>query len=154
MKKESKKLPCIAKVQLIYNSGVPSAERRHVVGSKDAYDIFKAHWNADTIELFEEFQILILNRSNYVLGISQVTAGGTAGTVVDAKLIFQTALLCNATGVILCHNHPSGNLNPSHADLKLTKKLRSGGKLLNLSVLDHLIISKEGYYSFKDRGQL
>ncbi len=91
MKKKPKKLPCIAKVRLVYNSGIPTAERRHIAGGKDAYEIFKAHWNTDTIELFEEFQMLILNRRNQVLGISQVTAGGTAGTVIDAKLIFMTA---------------------------------------------------------------
>ena len=154
MKKEPKKLSCIAKVRLVYNSDIPYEDRVHIGNSKDAYGIFKSNWDADTIDLFEEFHILVLDRMNQVLGISRVTAGGTAGTVVDAKLIFQTALLCNATGVILCHNHPSGNLNPSNADLKLTKKLKNGGLLLDLSVLDHLIISKEGYYSFKDRGQL
>ena len=104
--------------------------------------------------MYEEFQILVLNRKNQVLAISKITTGGTAGTVVDAKMIFMTALLCNAAGIVIAHNHPSGNLTPSNADFELTQKLKAGAKLLDLSVLDSIIISKDGYYSFKDRGQL
>ena len=154
MKKKSKKLPRIAEVELIYNNHVPTAEKIHIVNSKDSYEIFKAHWNFDTIELYEEFQILVLNRTNQVLAISKVTTGGTAGTVVDAKMIFMTALLCNSAGIVIAHNHPSGNLTPSNADFELTQKLKDGAKLLDLSILDSIIISKDGYYSFKDRGQL
>ena len=154
MKKESKKLPSVARVRLVYNTKIPSTKREHIIRSKDAYGVFMAHWDTGTIELFEEFRILVLDSRNHVLGMSQVSRGGTTRTVVDAKMIFQVALLCNANGFILCYNHPSGHLKPSEADLVLTRKLSRGSKLLDMALLDHLIISKEGFYSFADNGQL
>lgn len=106
------------------------------------------------MEIREEFNILLLNRANHVLGWFNVSIGGVASTVVDPKVIFSVALKCNASGIILSHNHPSGNLNPSDADLNLTKKLNSGGKLLEINILDHLILTTDRYYSFADEGML
>lgn len=101
----------------------------------------------------EEFWILILNRSNIVIGREKISSGGVAGTVVDAKNVFLKAIQKErSTGIILCHNHPSGNLQPSQADISLTKKLKSGGQLIDISVHDHLIVSEKGYYSFADEG--
>lgn len=102
----------------------------------------------------EEFWMLLLNRANRVLSRVQVSSGGMAGTVVDARIVFRKALEGKACSVILAHNHPSGNLHPSQADIDLTKKLKSAGQLLDITVLDHLIISERGYYSFADEGQL
>jgi len=99
-------------------------------------------------------KILLLNRANKCLGIFTVSQGGTTSTEVDAKLIFATALKCNAINIILAHNYPSGNLSPSGADTQLTKKLKEGGKLLNIDVLDHIIITEDGYYSFADEGKI
>ena len=108
----------------------------------------------DLIELQEEFNIIILNRSNEVLGIYNISKGGSTGTIVDAKLVFATALKCNANSIVLAHNHPSGNLTPSQNDLNLTRKLKKAGEVIDVSVVDHLILTKEGYYSFADEGIL
>lgn len=102
----------------------------------------------------EEFWILNLNRANRVMGRSRISTGGMAGTVVDAKIIFRKALHAEASAIILSHNHPSGNLFPSQADLDLTKKLVKAGRAVDIPVLDHLIVSECGYYSFADEGKL
>lgn len=100
----------------------------------------------------EEFWILLLNRANRVIAREQVSIGGVSGTVVDAKIIFRKAIEGNACSLILCHNHPSGNLQPSQADIDLTHKLVAAGKHLDILVLDHLIIAETGYYSMADEG--
>ena len=102
----------------------------------------------------EEFWILVLNRANRILGREQISQGGTAGTVVDAKMVFRKALEAQASSIVLCHNHPSGNLQPSQADIDLTRKLKQAGETLDILVLDHLIVSESGYYSFADEGLL
>lgn len=102
----------------------------------------------------EEFWVLFLNRANFLIGQQQISKGGMSGTVADPRIIFQTALYQKSTGIILCHNHPSGNLKPSEADLRLTKNLLEGGKVLEIQVLDHLIVTSGGYYSFADEGKL
>jgi DNA repair protein RadC len=84
----------------------------------------------------------------------QVSLGGVSGTVVDAKIIFKKALEIPASAIILCHNHPSGNLRPSGADIEITKKVKEGGALIDINVLDHLIVSERGYFSFADEGML
>lgn len=100
----------------------------------------------------EEFWILMLNQANYVIGKQPISSGGLAGTVADPKVIFKMALEHNATYVILAHNHPSGSLTPSEQDIQVTKKLVSGGILLDLYVIDHLIVTNKLYYSFGDEG--
>lgn len=104
------------------------------------------------IGFLEEFKIILLNRANKVLGICPISLGGISGTIADPKLIFATALKASASGIILAHNHPSGNLKPSQVDIQLTKKLVEAGKFLDLGILDHLIIGSEGYLSFADEG--
>lgn len=106
------------------------------------------------MEIREEFNILLLNRANHVIGGFNVSVGGTSATVIDSVLIFSVALKCNACGIILCYNHPSGNLNPSDADLNLTTKLQEGGKILEVQILDHIILTSETYYSFADEGKM
>ena len=88
------------------------------------------------------------------MGISCIGNGGVSGTVVDPKRIFQTALKANACGLILCHNHPSGTTSPSEADIKITNKIKNAGIFLEISVLDHLIVTPESFYSFADEGTL
>ena len=100
----------------------------------------------------EEFWILILNRSNTVVKKEFISRGGVTGTVVDARIIFKSALENLASAIILCHNHPSGNLKPSEADIKLTKNLAEAGKVLEIPVFDHVIIGESGYFSFADEG--
>ena len=142
----------VSEIQVFYKTGIKPVDRPAVSCSRHAYLIFKHYWNPNHIELREELKILLLNRANRVLGLIDVSIGGVAGTTADPKQIFSSALVANASGIIVAHNHPSGNLNPSQADIQLTKKLKEGGKFLDISVLDHLIITTEGYHSLKDNG--
>jgi len=102
----------------------------------------------------EEFWVLYLNNANKVIAKNQLSKGGMTGTVVDVRIIFKSALESGAVGILLCHNHPSGNLKPSEADIEITKKIKTAGKSLDINVLDHLIITQNGYYSFADEGIL
>jgi len=117
--------------------------------STDAVDIIKP----DLLDLdHEEFWIIILNRANFVLKKIQISRGGISGTVADPKLIFKSALELSGSSIILIHNHPSGNLQPSQADINLTKNLKEAGKFLEIPVLDHIIVSDNCYFSFADEG--
>ncbi len=144
----------LTEIELTYKSNRSYNERHKVTSAKVAFDLFLNNWNENKIELLEQSKILLLNRSNQVLGISHLSTGGTSGTVVDPKQVFAVALKANASGIILAHNHPSGSLCSSDADDKITQKLYKAGKLLDIEVLDHLIITKEGYYSFAETGRL
>jgi len=120
-----------------------------ITSSKNAFDIVAPL----LIDLpYEEFWLILLNRSNLVIAKEKISTGGVSGTVVDAKLIFSKALDHLASSVILMHNHPSGNLKPSQADIDITKKLKRAGETLDIAVLDHLIVAEGGYFSFADEG--
>lgn len=125
--------------------------RPQLRSSRDAYDAI-GPLLADLDH--EEFWILLLNRANCIIGREQISKGGTSGTVVDAKIVFKKALEKQASSIILCHNHPSGNMRASQADMALTKKLVEAGKNLDILVLDHLIITNSGYLSFADEGMM
>jgi len=119
--------------------------------SKDIFYIMQPH----LIDIpHEEFWIILLNRANHVIKKNQISSGGIAGTVVDVRLIFKIALENLSNSMILIHNHPSGNLKPSQADIDLTKKLKSAGIMMDIPVLDHLIITEKEYFSFADEGIL
>ena len=106
------------------------------------------------ILLHEEFWILFLNRSNKVINRMKLSQGGISGTVTDVRMVMKKAIECLASGIIVCHNHPSGNLNPSESDSKITQKIKEAGNLMDIQLLDHLIISDKDYYSFADNGML
>jgi DNA repair protein RadC len=126
-------------------------KRPQVRSSQDAYEaIATLVHDLD----HEEFWILLLDRANQILGRERISTGGVSGTLVDAKIIFRKALEYQASGIILCHNHPSGNLKPSQADIDLTRKLRKAGDNVDILVMDHMIIAESGYYSFADEGIL
>ncbi len=144
----------VAEIHLTYKSDVKPSMRPKITGSKDAYQILSENWDRSKIEFVEQFKVMLLNRANKVLGIFEVSSGSATGTVADPKLIFAAAIKANACGIILAHNHPSGNLQPSQADIELTRKMKEGGKLLEVQVLDHLIVTSEGHYSFADEGSL
>jgi len=144
----------VAEVAVIYRPLRNPSAAPKVTSSRDSYHLFLEHWSEDTIYLFESFKVLLINRAQRVIGIFTASTGGVNGTVVDPRLIFSVAIKALASSIILAHNHPSGNLKPSSADLKLTEKLTQAGKFLEIPVLDHLIISEEGYYSFADEGML
>jgi DNA repair protein RadC len=124
-------------------------KKTKITSSRDVYDYFKPMLSD---LMHEEFWVLLLNRSNIIMKAERVSHGGVSGTVADAKIIFNKALEKLASSVILCHNHPSGNLNPSEADIQLTKKLKEAGKFLETPVLDHIIFTDNGYFSFADEG--
>ena len=123
------------------------SKKQTITCSRDAFEILQCKL-AD--KQCEEFWILLLNRANQVIDNLIISEGGFAGTVADPKKIFKLALEHNASGIILCHNHPSGNLKPSDADLQLTRKLKEAGLQLDLPILDHLIIGEDKYLSFAD----
>ena len=143
----------IAEVKLVYRTNVKASERLQIKCSKDAFEIFMESWDLDSIEHVEEFKLMLLTRSNKVLGIASISKGGINGTVTDVRIILQYAIKANASGIIICHNHPSGNLQPSESDQAITRKIKDSGLLMDVQLLDHLIITAEdNYYSFADNG--
>lgn len=147
-------LNMVAEVELVYKNKVKPSERPIVKSSKDCYDLLRLTWDENKIEFVEQFKVVLMNRAQKVLGIYELSTGGVAGTVADPKLIFMAALKANACNLILSHNHPSGNPKPSRADEELTKKIKEAGMYLDIKVLDHIIVTSEGYYSFADEGVL
>jgi DNA repair protein RadC len=122
-----------------------------VRSSQSAYDYISRVYDEATIGLYEEFMVLLLNRANRVLGCLKLSKGGLTGTVVDLRILLKAM----ASGIIIAHNHPSGNLKPSDADRELTSQIKQAGKLLDITLLDHLILGTEGdYVSFADEGWL
>ncbi len=126
-------------------------ERPRIANSRDAFNII-APLLTDLHH--EEFWLLLLNRNNEVFARERLSTGGMAGTVVDIKIVLKTALDARAAAFVAVHNHPSGSLNPSAEDISLTKRLQQAGQIIDLPLLDHLIVSERGYYSFADQGQL
>ena len=147
-------LNTVAEIELVYKSKVKPSERPRITSTKEAYQTLLQTWDVNKIEFVEQFKVVLMNRAHRVLGIYELSSGGIAGTVADPKLVFMAALKSNACCLILSHNHPSGNLKPSQADEALTRKIYEAGKLLDIQVLDHVIVTSEGYYSFADEGLL
>ena len=142
----------IAEVQITYSSKVKACDRFRVTGSKDAAKAFRSIW--PSYEHIEFIYMLMLNRQNQVLGCHQISKGGMTGTVVDVRVVFQVALKSCATSILLGHNHPSGNLDPSDADKKITRQLSDAGKMLEIPVIDHLILTTDSFFSMADEGIL
>lgn len=142
----------VAEIKVSYSNTNP--DRVQVTNSQKLFEVIMKHWDLDILEYQEQMKVILLNRANIVLGIYEMSKGGTSGTVVDIRIILGVALKCNASSIILVHNHPSGKLVPSEPDKAITKKLKEACNLLEVYLLDHLIISKFGYYSFADEGTL
>ncbi|MBS1731871.1 MAG: JAB domain-containing protein [Bacteroidetes bacterium] len=145
-------IPKVTWITLNYRPKIKPSQRPIIKSSRDAYELLRDTWDTNTLELLEQFKILLLNRGNYVLGMYHVSTGSAAGTIADPKIILATAILANATSIVLAHNHPSGNIKPSRADEELTQKIKHAADFLDLKVLDHIIITPESYYSFADEG--
>ncbi len=144
----------LQEISITYRNKMKVSEMPHATSSQDVFDLLQNIWS-DKIGYVEEFMVLCLNRGNRVLGWSLVGTGGLSGVVADPKVIFQVALKSNASSIIVAHNHPSGTLKPSDADRRLTSKILQAGQFLDISVLDHLIITPDDrYYSFADEGTL
>lgn len=149
---EAKAISIVAALELgSRRQATEAVKQDQIKGSRDVYEILRPY----IAELpHEEFWVLYLNRSNKVLSKGAISQGGVAGTVADVKIIFKKALEQLASSVILAHNHPSGNLKPSQADIDLTKNMKAAGQLLEVQVLDHVIVAETGFYSFADEGML
>ena len=145
----------VCEVKLTYSTKVKSSERACITSSLDAYQFLIKHiYDPETIQYREYLKILLLNRGQKVLGVVPISEGGIDSTCADIRIIMQAAILGNASGIILTHNHPSGNLQPSKLDDVLTERLRDAAKLFDIRLLDHIIISDCGYYSYLDEGRL
>ena len=149
---EAKAISIIAALELGQRKkGTPAIQKAPISSSRDAYQFITSQF-ADLNH--EEFWMLLLNRANKVVSKHLISKGGQAGTIADPKIIFQTALENHAASLIFAHNHPSGNLKPSQADIDLTRKLIAAGHLLDIAVLDHLIVTDHDFYSFADEGMM
>ena len=144
----------VAEIKLSYSAKVKSSQRPRVASSRQVYEVFAQTWDHDRIEFVEDFKVMLLSRANRVLGIVTISSGGTAGTVVDVKLVYAAAIKSNSSSVIIAHNHPSGNMRPSEQDKRLTQRIKQAGSILDIPVLDHVIMTADGYYSFADEGEL
>jgi DNA repair protein RadC len=144
----------VAEVELVYRSKVKASERPQITTSADAAGLLRLLWEEDKMELAEQFKVLFLNRAGKVLCMLNVSSGGITGTVADPRHIYAAAIKLNAVSLILAHNHPSGNVKPSRQDEELTQKIKHGGAYFDMKVLDHIILTSEGYFSFADEGLL
>lgn len=142
----------VAEVELVYKTKVKASERPLIKDSKDIHNVLKQIWDENKIEMVEEFKVLFLNRANRVIGVYDASSGGITGTVADPRLILAAALKSLAISIVLSHNHPSGSFKPSRADEELTIKIKEAAKYHDIRVIDHIIITAEGYYSFADEG--
>lgn len=142
----------VSEIEIVYKRKVicKMSERPQINSSTDAYEVFKHYWNNDKIDLVEEFKVLYLNRANRVLQIVPVSQGGISGTVADLRIILAGALKIASCNLILAHNHPSGCLKPSRADEELTQKIKQAAAYHEIRVIDHIIMSSEGFLSFAD----
>lgn len=144
----------IAEIQISYSTKIPKQERLKITSSRSAYQVLLNSWNINLIELQEEFVVLILNNSNEILGIFNLAKGTVQGVQVDLRLLFTVALKANGVGIIIAHNHPSGSITPSSADIDITEKIKKNGDMLNVKLLDHIILTRDNYYSFADDGKI
>lgn len=125
---------------------------RSITSSRDAVDVFREHFDAEEMDYRESFFALYLNQANKVLGIKKISECGISSTLMDVRIIMQAALLCNASGIIVSHNHPSGNLKPSGCDIKMTAKIKDAAKTLDIALLDHVVLTSDSHFSFADDG--
>lgn len=145
----------LAELELQYKHRNPPVEKLIIRTSLDAYTHGSRLFNADTIGMQEQFIIIYMNRSNQIIGSLCAFTGGITSTIVDLRIIYSVALKILATGIVVYHNHPSGNLKPSNHDIDLTNKIRKTGELFDITVFDHLILSpSQEYFSFADEGLL
>ncbi len=146
-------LQSIQEIQISYRDNAEPVVRPSLTNSEQVAQLLYHLWDRDTIALHESFKILLLNNSNSIKGIYQLSVGGITGTLVDLRILFAVVLKSLSVGIILAHNHPSGTLKPSEADKALTRKIKKAAELFDIRVLDHIILVPDGsYFSFADQG--
>ena len=143
-----------AEVQVTYKTKVKASERPKLTTSKEVYELLLNTYDKDTIELKEYFKVVLLNQANKVLGVHNLSEGGIDEVYCDVRQIMQIAVLTNASSIIVSHNHPSGNTEPSINDRRLTTNIKQVCEIMNIRLLDHVIVTLESYYSFTDEGDL
>jgi len=147
------KSPKLAEVTLSYNTEIPVSQQPQVTSPGRAVELLRSVWGEGQLELREEFLVLLLNNSKRCLGWAKISSGGATATIVDPAAVLRVAILANAQSVLLNHNHPSGNLEASKADITLTNRIVKSGKLLGVDVADHIILTaRGGYLSFREEG--
>ena len=139
-------------ITLKYKTG--NYKKTKISTSLDAFQVLLQLYDEDTVDYRETAFVLFLNKANNTIGWMKISEGGTSATVIDPKMIFATALKCNASGIILSHNHPSGQLRASDEDRKMTSNLATIGYIMGIEVLDHVIVCRSGYYSMNDEGEM
>src|SRR4051812_1460582 len=144
--------PRLSEIRAVYKSRTKVSARKTVRQPADVVEYLRAIWNTDTLELVEEFVVLCLNGNHQVLGWVKVSSGGLNSAAVDPRIIFAIALQTASTAIVVAHNHPSGNVEPSQEDRTLTDRLKESGSLLGIRVLDHIILAKEVAYSLAEGG--
>jgi len=141
----------VNEISISYKDRTNLTHSPNIKSSMDAAEVLYEQWDKNSIELNESFKVLLLNNSNKVKGIYELSKGGITGTLVDIRILFATVLKSLSVAIILAHNHPSGKLQASNSDIELTKKIKNAADLFDIKVLDHLIITPDGnYYSFSD----
>jgi len=145
-------MPQISEVSLAYKSSQTVDELPIITSPEEAANYLRSIWTPDTLELREQFVIVLLNNAKRVLGWSLISSGGSTATIVEPSAVFQTAMLGKAESIICAHNHPSGNRKASTADVKLTERLCEAGRMLGIPVEDHIILTQSGYTSFRNKG--
>lgn len=144
----------VSEIKVSFKPRIKANERTTVRSAREAYRVFLEQWSTDLIEYQEEFKIMLLNNANKVLGIIDLAKGAMDSVQVDLKILFAIALKASAKKIILAHNHPSGNLEPSRADKAITSRVVQVGQILDIAICDHLIITSQDYYSFADNGEI
>lgn len=144
----------IPTIEVSYKKNVSWHKAVQIDWSRSTYNVLISKRNPNTIDLYEEFKVLYLDRANNVLGVRNLTRGNTESTLIDYKLLFSIALVSNASWIIISHNHPSWNLRPSRQDIWITKRVKEIGKLMEVDLLDHLIITSDGYFSFNEEDMI
>lgn len=145
-------MPNIAEVSLAYKATQSVETLPTITSPEEAADYLRSIWDSETIELREEFLVILLNNAKKVLGWSRISTGGSTATIVEPSAVFQLALLGKADSIICAHNHPSGRLEFSSADIALSRRLTDAGKLLGITVDDHIILTQTGYLSLREEG--
>ncbi|MCE7056880.1 JAB domain-containing protein [Algoriphagus sp. AGSA1] len=143
-----------AQIQISYRNRQSLEQMPVITKSSDAYNILKASWDENKLELVEQFKIILMDNGNRCLGVSEISSGGISSCIVDQRIVFATALKGRAVSLILGHNHPSGRLSPSQPDIRLTTRLCRAGEILDIKILDHIIVTRDGHYSFADEGMM
>ena len=143
----------VNEIEVIYKPRLDLTPLQKIRSDTETVEFLRSIW-ADDIEYRERFYAIYLNRQSKILGYYLISVGGNNGTVVDNKMVFQPAINLHSSGIVIAHNHPSGNLNPSSADIHLTKKIVDAGKALEIPILDHIILTVNSHYSFANNGNL